>query len=321
MRILVTGGGGFLGVALCRALADRGDTAIAFDGMVSPALQDSASRRENIVIRQGDITDMASVCRVFKEESPEAVIHCAAVVGVIASLASSANVFRVNVEGTINLWESMALYGARRCLHISSEETYGDFESDRITEDHPQNPIYAYGVTKVAIEHLGRTYRITHGIDNINLRTSWVYGPEFPRMRIPRDIVEAAVTGHSLHVPHGGDSKIDHTYIDDFVDGTLRALDHPEHPYDSYHIASDTCPTVQEMVDIVNQLVPGARISVGPGVYQHANRVDIPRKGALDCARARETFGYEPRFDLASGLAAYVDHVSGQQAKAAADDS
>ncbi|NIR32577.1 MAG: NAD(P)-dependent oxidoreductase, partial [Gammaproteobacteria bacterium] len=161
--------------------------------------------------------------------------------------------------------------------------------------------------------HLGRTYRITHGIENVNLRTSWVYGPDFPRLRIPRDIVEAAVEERELHVPSGADSKIDHTYVDDFVDGTLRALDHPEHPYHAYHIASGTCPTVADMVDIVKKLVPGARISVGPGVYKHAGRVDIPRKGALDCTRAAQVFGYEPRFDLEAGLAAYVDQLRAER--------
>lgn len=309
MRILVTGGGGFLGVALCRALAARGDTAIATDGVVSPPLQRAAAESPRVVVRPGDVTDMASLCRIFKEESPEAVIHAAAVVGVIASLTSSANVFRVNVEGTINLWETMSLFGVRRCLHISSEETYGDFQADRIDENHPQNPLYAYGVTKVAIEHLGRTYRITHDVENINIRTSWVYGPHFPRMRIPRDVLEAAARGESLHVPSGADSKIDHTYLDDFVAGTLAALDHAQHPYDAYHIASETCPSTAEMIEIIKRLVPGARVSVGPGVYRHAGRVDIPRKGALDCSRAREVFGYRPRYDLEAGLTAWLGHI------------
>lgn len=313
MRVLVTGGGGFLGVALCRALAARGDTAIATDSAIPAILERAAAEGTNITVRPGDITDMARLCRIFKEDRPEAVIHCAAVVGVIASLASSANVFRVNVGGTINLWETMALFGVKRCLHISSEETYGDFQAERITEDHPQNPLYAYGVTKVAIEHLGRTYRITHGIENVNLRTSWVYGPHFPRLRIPRDILEAAVEGRALHLPAGAESRIDHTYIDDFVDGALRALDHPEHPYDVYHIASETCPTVAEMVDIVNELVPGARISVGPGLYKHADRIEIPRKGALDCSRAREVFDYAPRFDLEAGLAAYLAQLRAER--------
>ena len=314
MRVLVTGGGGFLGAALCRSLAARGDTTIAFDMAFPDSLVNEAEANNNILLCQGDISDMANVCQVFQTEKPDTVIHCAAVVGVIASLGSPSGVFRINVGGAINLFEAMRLYGVNRVIHVSSEETYGEFETDIATEDHPMNPLYAYGITKVTVEHLGRTYRLTSGLECINLRTSWVYGPDFPRMRVPRDLLEAAVDGRSLHLPTGGDSAIDHTYIDDFVTGTLQALDHPQHRYDAYHIASGTSPTLFDMVDIIRELVPGADISIAPGVYKHAGTVDIPRKGALDCSRAREAFGYVPQFDLRAGLSANIEayrkHVS-----------
>lgn len=308
MKILVTGGGGFLGVAVCKALAARGDTAIAFDAVVSPQLAKAASSEANIVVAQGDIADMANFCQTFKAHEPEAIIHCAAVVGVIASLSSPSNVFRVNVEGAINLFEAMRLYDVQRIIHISSEETYGAFQMPVATEDHPMNPLYAYGITKVAVEHLGRTYKLTAGLECINLRTSWVYGPEFPRLRVPRDLLEAAVDGRPLHLKQGGDSTVDHTYIDDFVAGTLLALDHPDHEFDAYHIASGGAPSLFEMVEMIKDLVPGADISVGGGVYQHAGVVDIPAKGALDCSRARQAFGYEPKYDLRAGLAANIDY-------------
>ena len=305
MRMLVTGGSGFLGVALVKALAARNDTAIAFDSAVTPALAAAARQSGNIVVRRGDITN---VCQVMKLDRPDAVIHCAAVVGVIASLGSPGNVIRVNLHGTVNLFEAMRLFDVTRVIHVSSEETYGAFQADIVTEDHPQNPIYAYGITKAAVEHLGRTYGLTHGLECINLRASWIYGPDFPRMRVPRDIIEAAVDGRPLHVPAGGDSRIDHTYVDDFVDGALRALDLAEHPFDAYHVASGVAPTLFEMVAYVNELVPGADVSIGPGAYKHAGRIEIPRKGALDCARARAVFGYVPRYDPKAGLAAYIDH-------------
>lgn len=306
MRVLVTGAGGFLGLALTKSLTVRGDTVIAFDSVIPPGLQALAATRKNLAVHPGDITDMVRLYRVFRDEQPEAVIHCAAVVGVVASLASPVNVLRVNIEGTINLFEVMALHDVRRVLHISSEETYGAFEAAVITEDHTMRPLYAYGVTKVAVEHLGRSYRLTHGIECINIRTSWVYGPDFPRMRAPRDMVEAALNGRPLHLSSGAASAIDHTYVDDFVAGTIAALDHREHPYDAYHIASGTAPTLAEMAAIVRELVPGADISVGPGVYRHGGVTEIPRKGALDCTRAAKVFGYAPAFDLRRGLQAYI---------------
>ena len=87
----------------------------------------------------------------------------------------------------------------------------------------------------------------------------------------------------------------------------MRALDLNDHPYDVYHIASDSCPTLGEMVDMIKSIVPNADISIGPGTYKHAGTVDIPNKGALNCDRARAAFGYRPQFDLAKGLAAYAE--------------
>jgi len=289
MRILVTGGGGFLGSALCRKLAARGDAVIAFD-----------------TIFGGDITDPDSISEAIRSNQPDAVIHCAAMVSVLSSLASPRDTIRVNIEGSLNLFEAMRQFKVHRVIHISSEETYGEFRAPVIDEDHPLNPQMPYGVTKVAVEHLGRCYRDLHGLEVINLRTSWVYGPDLPRDRVPKNLIDAALAGRALHIPSGADSAIDHTYVDDFVDGTLAALDCQKHCYDVYNISSGMAPTLAEVVAAVKQIVPGADISVGPGVYRHGDRIPIPRKGALDLRRAREAFGYVPRFDIRAGLRAYA---------------
>jgi nucleoside-diphosphate-sugar epimerase len=289
MRIFVTGGGGFLGSALCRKLAARGDTVIAFD-----------------TIFGGDITNPDSISEAIRSHQPDAVIHCAAMVSVLSSLASPRDTIRVNIEGSLNLFEAMRQFEVHRVIHISSEETYGEFRAPVIDEDHPLNPQMLYGVTKVAVEHLGRCYRDLHGLEVINLRTSWVYGPDLPRDRVPKNLIDAALAGRALHIPSGADSAIDHTYVDDFVDGTLAALDCQKHRYDVYNLSSGMAPTLAEVVAAVKQIVPGADISVGPGVYRHGDRIPIPRKGALDLRRAREAFGYAPKFDIRAGLRAYA---------------
>lgn len=305
MRVLVTGGGGFLGAAVTDALAARGDTAIAFDTAFAPGEE----RRANVVRVLADITDPANVAQVIKRQAPESVVHCAAIVSVLASLGSPRNVVRVNIEGAINLLEAMRLFEVKRILHVSSEETYGNFTADRIDEEHRQKPVMPYGASKLAVEHLSRCYHDMHGMDVIHLRTSWVYGPTLPRNRVPKNWIDAALAGRPLHVERGGDSRIDHTYVDDFVAGTLAALDLPVHPYDVYNIGSDTAPTLSEVAQAVCEIIPGARVSIGPGVYRHGDQVEIPRKGALDCTRARQAFGYVPRFDIRAGIAAYVDAV------------
>jgi nucleoside-diphosphate-sugar epimerase len=306
MRVLVTGGGGFLGAQVCRALIARGDTAIAFDTQLGAL---STADDAKLVCVPGDITDLANLAHAIALHKPDAVIHCAAIVGVLSSLASPLNIVRVNVEGSLNVFEAMRLNQVRRCIHISSEEAYGEFRSDRIDETHPLDPVLPYGICKAAVERLGRTYRDLHGCEVINLRTSWVYGPGLPRDRVPKTLVEAALAGRRLHAPSGADVKIDHTYIADFVSGVLKALDHRQHRYDVYNIASGRAATIAEMIEAVCGLVPGARLSAGAGPYRHGDRVEMVRKGALDVSRAAAEIGWTPRYDIRTGLAQYVEEL------------
>jgi nucleoside-diphosphate-sugar epimerase len=305
MRVFVTGGGGFLGSALARRLVSRGDAVVAFDRSFDLLARDLAPSSQLITV-PGDVTDADGLAAALHRHRPDAVIHCAAVVSVLSSIESPLNTVRINIEGAVNLFEAMRSSWVRRAIHISSEETYGEFRAPVVDESHPLDPVMPYGMSKVAVEHLGRFYRDVHGLEVINLRTSWVYGPDLPRDRVPKTLIDAALAGRSLHIPSGGDSAIDHTYVDDFVDGTLAALDCPRHPFDAYNLSSGTAPTLADVVAAVVEIVPGADVSIGPGVYRHGDRIPVPRKGALDLRRARETFGYAPKFDIRAGLRAYA---------------
>jgi nucleoside-diphosphate-sugar epimerase len=305
MRVFVTGGGGFLGSALARRLVARGDAVVAFDRSFDLLARDLAPSSQLITV-PGDVTDADGLAAALHRHRPDAVIHCAAVVSVLSSIESPLNTVRINIEGAVNLFEAMRSSWVRRAIHISSEETYGEFRAPVVDESHPLDPVMPYGMSKVAVEHLGRFYRDVHGLEVINLRTSWVYGPDLPRDRVPKTLIDAALAGRSLHIPSGGDSAIDHTYVDDFVDGTLAALDCPRHPFDAYNLSSGTAPTLADVVAAVVEIVPGADVSIGPGVYRHGDRIPVPRKGALDLRRARETFGYAPKFDIRAGLRAYA---------------
>ena len=304
MRVLITGGGGFLGSAAANGLIARGDAVIAFDTHFSGNIDSSTERYVRVV---GDITDMAALAQAVLKHKPQAVIHCAAIVGVLSSIGSPINMVRINVEGSINVFEAMRLGNFKRCIHISSEEAYGAFGADRIDETHPLDPVLPYGICKATVEQLGRSYRDLHGLEVINLRTSWVYGLELPRDRIPRNLVMAALEERALHIPSGADTAIDHTYVDDWVSAVLAALDHPHHRYDAYNISSGRAVKVTELAEIISELVPGAQLSVGPGKYRHGNVVELAKKGAFDISRAEKEFGWKPKYDIRAGLAAYID--------------
>lgn len=304
MTILVTGGYGFLGRALVEALGARGDRVIAADARIDPAMPDFGGRVVPAVL---DVTDRAALDALFVEHRPRTVIHCAAIViGVQPGASGTGDIIRVNIEGSVNLFETMARFGVKRAIHVSSEEIYGSFETPVADEDHPLKPETPYAITKSAVEQLGRYYGTVLGLEVINIRTSWVYGAGLPRSRIPKNLMDAALDGQTLHLPNGADTAIDHTYVDDFVDGTLRALDAPMHAFDTYHVGSGEAATVAEMVTIIREIVPGAAISVGEGPFLTGTGLPLPRKGALDVGRARAELGYEPRFDLRRGLEAYA---------------
>jgi UDP-glucose 4-epimerase len=311
MRVFVTGGGGFLGAALARRLLARGDAVVAYDRSAGLLARDAVPTAR-LELETGDVTDANGVAEALRRHRPDAIIHCAAVVSVLSSIESPREAVRINIEGSLNLFEAMRSCGVRRVLHVSSEETYGAFRAPVVDEDHPQNPVLFYGATKVAVEHLGRCYRDLYDLEVVNLRTSWVYGPDLPRDRVPKNLIDAALAGRALHLPGGADSAIDHTYVDDFVDGAIAALDHPRHEHDAYNIASGTAPTLADVVAAVKEIVPGADVSVGPGEYRHGGRIPVPRKGALDCRRARAAFGYAPKFDIRAGLRAYAAARGGQ---------
>jgi UDP-glucose 4-epimerase len=306
-RVLVTGGAGWLGAAVVRRLAARGDQVVVLDNFQAGTPENLEGLGSNLRLITGDITDLSGLLVLIKEHRVQRIVHAAAIVSVISSLGAPSHVTRVNIEGTLNVLEAMRLFDVERTVHISSEETYGDFRYEPIDEEHPLAPTAPYGITKVASEHLGRFYRALHKTDFINVRTSWVYGPSFPRLRIPRILIEAALENRPLHLPSGGDARIDHTYLDDCVDGILLALDHPSHPYDVYNIASGQSWSTAEMVAMVRELIPGADLSVGPGPHRFTDEMVAPKKGALDITRARTVLGYQPKYDLRHGLAANIE--------------
>jgi UDP-glucose 4-epimerase len=305
-RILITGGSGFIGAALARGLAARGDAVWAFDVASSPALAGLLTQ-PGVSFLPGEISEWQHVVQALREVQPDVVVHCAAIVGVVASAAAPFATFRVNVGGALNVLEAMRLFGVKRLINVSTEEIYGHFRSDVIDEDHPCLPVMPYGISKFAVEQLCRDYARLHGLECIHLRTCWVYGPGLPRPRVPKTFIDAIVAGRPLHLPDGGDFRVDHVFIDDLVAGVIAAIDARRPRYDAYHIASGVAPTLREMVALLRELAPGSELSIGPGDYRFDRHTAVVRKGALSIERARSDLGYSPRFDLRAGLRAYLE--------------
>ena len=197
-------------------------------------------------------------------------------------------------------------------LDISSEEVYGTFVYEPADEDHPLSPTMPYAITKLTVENFTRFYQKFFGLDIITIRTSWVYGIGLPRNRPPKTLIENSLKGVPTVMTCGADHKTDHTYIDDFVQGALRALDVKEPQNRVFNIASGEAHTYREMARMVEEIIPGPKITVGPGLLKYAENIDAPQKGALDIQRARTELGYQPKYNLYEGLKQYVARVGCQ---------
>lgn len=298
MRVLITGGGGFLGSRIALRLAARGDRVIAFDTASSAKLSGVA----NVSVVVGDITDMHDLAEVFSSNSIDVVVHCAGIVGVLSSIENPLRVVEVNILGSLKLLESMRMFGVKRMIHISSNEVYGDYQAAIIDEEHALKPQLPYGVSKVAVEQLGRTYRDLYGLECINLRGAWIYAPDFPRPRLPNLIVDQVRRGEAVRIDQGGDSVMDYVHAEDFVDATLAALDCRGHRHDAYNIGSGVGISLFELAELIEKIAPAADISIGPGRYEFKPGLAMRIQGALDITRAGRELRYQPKISIRSGL-------------------
>ncbi|MCF6470164.1 NAD(P)-dependent oxidoreductase [Nonomuraea sp. MG754425] len=297
MTVLVTGGAGFLGHPLVRRLAGLGERVVSFDRLTRGSLPPSVTE----VV--GDITDGARLEHVLRTYGVTEVVHAAAVVGVTASVAGLPTAVHVNVDGAVALFEAVCrVGGVRRVVDLSSEETYGHFAGDPIGEDDPALPVSPYGITKYAVERLGAYYADQHGLPYAAVRLCWVYGPGFPRRRLPHPWLQDAAAGRASRLAQGGDQRIDFTYVDDAIDGILLVAQAERLGHRAYNVATGHAVDMRELAAEITKLRPDWRVDLGDGPIEMAPGVAAARKGALDITRAR-ALGYTPRVPLSEGLA------------------
>ncbi len=235
MKVLVTGGAGFIGSAVAKALLDRGDTPALVDNFND--YYDPRLKRDRIevflgdysgtfTLHEGDIRDRDFLTRVFEEEKPDGVVHLAAMAGVRYSIEKPSLYADVNVMGTVNMLDMAVKYGVKNFVYASSSSVYGENEKIPFAEsDSVDHPVSVYAATKKADELLANVYHHIHGLKTTGLRFFTVYGPwGRPDMGVFK-FVSNIVEGRPIDVYNGGDMRRNFTYIDDIVSGTLVTLD------------------------------------------------------------------------------------------------
>ena len=320
MKILVTGGAGFIGSAVVRQAIRDGHQVVNLDCLTYAAnLANVApvSNAPGYVFEQVSITDAPALAAVFERHQPDAVMHLAAESHVDRSIDGPAAFIDTNINGTYTLLEAAREYWAAsgrpedfRFHHISTDEVFGSLGADgKFTEDTPYDPRSPYSASKAASDHLVRAWHETYGLPVVLTNCSNNYGPyHFPEKLIPVVILNA-LHGRPIPVYGAGKNVRDWLYVEDHADALLLVLQKGELGR-SYNIGGENEARNIDLVRTICRLLDERR----PGRAPHADLIEFvtDRPGhdlryAIDPTRIREELGWRPSVTLEEGLAKTVD--------------
>jgi UDP-glucose 4-epimerase len=309
MKILVTGGAGFIGSHVVDAYVAEGHDVLVVDNL----WEEGGGRREHLNPRarfyELDIRSPEAAA-LIREERPEVLNLHAAQHSVSISTADPVLDADVNVLGLLNLLEAAEEAGVRKVIFAGSGATYGTVAHMPIDETTPQRPISPYGITKMVTEHYLRYYRAAAGLAYTVLRYGNVYGPRQDptgEAGVIAIFAKRILDGREVRIDWDGEQQKDYVYVGDVARANVLALSRGDD--DVFCIATGQGTSVNELYrrlcDIVGREVPVVRAPKRPGdIYL----------SYFDVAKAREALGWAPTVDLATGLARTVDYWRSGQA-------
>jgi UDP-glucose 4-epimerase len=312
MRIIVTGGAGFIGSHLVDAYLDAGHDVLVIDSLWEHGGGRRVNVRSGVSLVHMDIRD-ESIGRVFADFKPDVVSHHAAQHSVAISARDPIYDAQVNVVGLLNVLENAARSGARKIIFASSGATFGTPERLPITDETPQRPTSPYGITKMVGEHYLRFYQDSKGLDFTALRYGNVYGPrQDPNGEAGVIAIFAAhfLAREGVRIDWDGEQTRDYVYVADVARANLAALEHGSNS--CYVIGTGARTSVNQIYDALVE-VSGFRAPI----ERAPQRVGDARDAQFDSARARAELGWSPSTQLADGIRAtyeYFEKVTGTRA-------
>jgi dTDP-glucose 4,6-dehydratase len=323
-RAIVTGGAGFIGSALCRHLAQRGDCVVLnLDKLTYAANPASLADLEGGAayrLAVADICDQAEVARLLAEFRPDCIFHLAAESHVDRSIDGPEAFLQTNVVGTQRLLAAALQYWRRlpaaeaerfRFVHVSTDEVYGELgPTGLFTEDTPYRPNSPYSASKAASDHFAHAWHATYGLPVVISNCSNNYGPrQFPEKLIPHMIIRA-IGGDSLPVYGDGKNVRDWLYVEDHAHALVLVAEQGK-VGESYNIGGRS---ERANIDVVSTICSCLDRRRPRSSGRHADRIEFVKdrpghdfRYAIDSSKIEREFGWQQSVDFESGLAATVD--------------
>lgn len=294
MRILVTGGAGFIGSHLVDALVARGDAVHVLDDLSSGARVPAAA-----VFARADVRDIGTLSALLRRERIEQLVHLAAHVSVRRSLRDPLADASVNVMGGLAVLEASAASGVERVVLASSGGTiYGEGKGRPSRESDPPEPVSPYGAAKAALETYANCYRRTRALSVSCLRFSNVYGPrQNPEAEcgVVARFLARMRDRRPLEVFGDGLQTRDYVFVADAVQAILASL---KGPVGTYNVGTGVGTTLLELIELLR-----SALRMTPSVVRRPGLPGEIRASVLDVTRAAEGLGWRPRIALNEGIA------------------
>ncbi|MCC6197440.1 MAG: NAD(P)-dependent oxidoreductase [Burkholderiales bacterium] len=301
MRVLVTGGAGFIGAYLLPALLQRGYEVTVFDAVAPPA--SAASDRVEYV--RGDLGSPADVYRAMMACRPQGVFHLGAILAGPCEVNPQRG-FAVNFGSTQALLDASVALGVRKFFLVSSISVFGRDAPEPVADDAVKNPETVYGQTKLACEHLLRWYASKHGLDAGALRFTWVFGPGRTTgitALYSSLLLDAIARGEPVTIANP-DERGDWLYVKDAVKAILALWDARELSRRVFNIAGGV-HSIREVVGIARKLRPDARVELVAGGPSQS-----PYPVAYDDSAARRELAFTPDYTIEAAVAEHLRTVA-----------
>lgn len=306
MRVLVTGGLGFLGASVSVRMCALGHEVTAADNgwfngqTLSARDREEVSRRRarladvGVAVVDANLLDGVQTRALLDATQPECVIHMAGMSRV--NLAAGDGALEPNVVLTQRLLTALEGVGARRVVYASSSMVYGPFEGERAAETHPCCPTEPYGASKLACEVLVGAWGRARGVETVVLRPTAVYGPGDFNHRVPGRFLDAALADEVMLLHDEGRERLDFTWIDDLAEGAALAATNPAAAGETFNLSRGEARSVADLAEVVRAYIPNARFERVP------DSSGRPRRGTLVNDKARRLLGFAPTVDLEEGV-------------------